>query len=171
MGPIMHISHILLLFTLLLPSHLLAAPHDDFLRQWIDNPKTQQKVFWFTGQHKQAAINILGHPYPRLAVPYWQQGHRTVWILQEKGKDEFFTAGIVIEKGRVIATRILEFKEPRGWEIKDPDYLRQYQGIELIDDQRLSRPIDGITGATLSVRGLKRLVRLALYLHQQVTRP
>ncbi|SIO10236.1 FMN-binding domain-containing protein [Sulfurivirga caldicuralii] len=162
---------ILLTLGLCVSAGATAGQYDDFLQQWIDAPERHQKVFWFTGKHKQAAIRILGHPYPRLAVPYWQQGSRTVWILQEKGKDEYFIAGIVIENGRVITTRILEFKEPRGWEIMDPGYLRQYRGIELTDDQRLSRTIDGITGATLSVRGLKRLVRLALYLHRQVIRP
>ena len=160
---------ILLLIGLSLPAQALAEAYDTFIRQWIDVPAQSKKVFWFTGPSKTATTRILGHPYPRLAIPYWQQGRRSLWILQEKGKDDYFTACIVIENDAVVSTRILTFREPRGWEIKDPNYLKQYHGIQLTSQHQLSRPIDGITGATLSVRGLKRLVRLALYLHSQVT--
>ncbi|MCP4949490.1 MAG: FMN-binding protein [Aestuariibacter sp.] len=33
---------------------------------------------------------------------------------------------------------------------------------------KLDRQIDGITGATLSVRAVTRLARMALYLHSQI---
>ena len=32
---------------------------------------------------------------------------------------------------------------------------------------KLSQPVDGITGATLSVRAVKKAATLALYLHRQ----
>jgi hypothetical protein len=63
--------------------------------------------------------------------------------------------------------RVLEFRESRGWEVRYPFFTDQFGGIGLRPDLQLDRPIDGISGATLSVRALKKLARLALYLTQQ----
>ena len=59
------------------------------------------------------------------------------------------------------------FRESRGWEVSYPFFTEQFQGIILTPEYELEQPIDGITGATLSVRALEKLARLSLYLHQQ----
>ncbi|WP_340679580.1 FMN-binding protein, partial [Paraglaciecola sp.] len=39
------------------------------------------------------------------------------------------------------------------------------------EELQLNQHVDGITGATLSVRALNKLARIALYLHQQSAEP
>jgi hypothetical protein len=51
--------------------------------------------------------------------------------------------------------------------VSRPFFTRQFVGAKLAGG-RLERDIDGIVGATLSVRALTRLSAAALYLSQQV---
>lgn len=111
---------------------------------------------------------ILGHPYKTLRVRYWRAGEATIWVLDEVGKEEDITIGFVVRGAAIVDTDVLEFRETRGWEIRYPSFTRQFGGATLTDGDRLDRPIDGITGATLSVGAYQRLARLALVFDAQV---
>ena len=50
-------------------------------------------------------------------------------------------------------------------------FTRQFVGLTLqASNSQLSETIDGVTGATLSVKAVKKSARFALLLHQLVTR-
>lgn len=121
---------------------------------------------WLTNSIKQHATEILGHAPGTLRVRYWGQDQRTAWILEEIGKDKPITVGIVVNRGRIERVKVLIFRESRGWEVRHGFFTDQFKNAGLQSDQQLDRPIDGISGATLSVRALTKLTRLALYLHQ-----
>lgn len=126
---------------------------------------------WLSGELRKAAAGIIGHDYPAARLRYWRAGARTAWVLDEIGKELPITVGISIDAGRVRAVRVLTYRESRGWEVKSPAFTAQFDGARLLPDYRLDRGIDGISGATLSVRALTRLTRLALLLHGQVSAP
>jgi hypothetical protein len=75
--------------------------------------------------------------------------------------------GLVVNADGLELIRVLAFRESRGWEVRYPFFTDQFPGTRLTTDNKLDRNIDGISGATLSVRALEKLARLALYLHQQ----
>ncbi len=100
---------------------------------------------------------------------YWQHGNKTAWILEEIGKVEFITAGFVVEDGKITDVRVLTYRESRGGEVRYQSFVQQFKGAILKEDTFLDRPIDGISGATLSVWSMKRMARLALY-YDQLTR-
>ena len=77
----------------------------------------------------------------------------------------FLTTGIVIDRGAIETVRVLVFRESRGWEVKHAFFTDQFKQVRLVQAQRLNRRIDGITGATLSVRALKKVATAALLLH------
>jgi len=112
---------------------------------------------------------ILEHDYPAARVRYWRAGLRTVWVLDEVGKEMPITVGIAIERGAVQHVRVLVYRETRGWEVKSPAFTAQFTGTRLTAEQRLDRHIDGISGATLSVRALNKLARLALLFDRHIT--
>ncbi len=141
-----------------------------FLRQAFDGDPPPPKVLWLTGERRKQVSRILGHPPPKLRVRYWLRGQRSAWILEEIGKERPITVGIVIEDDRVVEVRVLVYRESRGHEVRHPFFTRQFEGARLKQGDKLDRRIDGISGATLSVRALKRLVRLALWLHREVSR-
>jgi hypothetical protein len=139
----------------------------DFLQEVFAAAPPAPRVLWLNGERKQTAAAILGHPYPGLRIRYWRKGGRTAWILEEIGKEKPITTGLVVGPAGMELLRVLDFRESRGWEVRYPFFTEQFTGIGLSEDRQLDRHIDGISGATLSVRALQKLARLALYLHQQ----
>ena len=140
---------------------------DDFLAEVFGGSPPQAAVVWLRGEVKATAAAILGHDYPALRIRYWGKGKRTAWILEEIGKEKPITVGLVVDDNTLRSIRVLEFRESRGWEVRHGFFTDQFSGARLTGGQELDRSIDGISGATLSVRALEKLARLALYLHSQ----
>jgi hypothetical protein len=140
---------------------------EEFLVEVFAGSPPPPKVLWLKGEVKETAGEILGHGYPGIRVRYWGKDKRTAWILEETGKTQPITVGLVVDDNGLESIRVLAFRESRGWEVRYPFFTDQFSGIQLAADNELDRHIDGISGATLSVRALKKLARLALYLHQQ----
>ena len=126
------------------------------------------KAIFLTRDLQREVAAVMGHPYKALRIRYWRQADETIWVLDEIGKEEAITIGFVVAGGAIRDTEVLEFRESRGWEIRFPAFTRQFLGARLAAGDELDRPIDGITGATLSVGAYHRLARLALLLHQRV---
>lgn len=141
----------------------------EFINAAFAGDPPQPEKLWITGELRDKAEAILGHPPPVLRVSYWRRGLRTAWILDEIGKERPITAGFVIDKNRVDSVEVLIFRESRGGEIRHPFFTDQFAGIMLDNETLLTRTIDGISGATLSVNAIKKLTRLALLFHHQVT--
>ena len=78
---------------------------------------------------------------------------------------------MVIEDNKIEEIEVLAFRESRGWEIKHDFFTRQFQGAFIEQQQRLDRSIDGISGATLSVKAMTKVSRLVLYLAEYVENP
>ncbi len=126
------------------------------------------EMLWLTKAVQPGIKAILGRNYDGVRLRYWQRGNRTVWILEEIGKVKPITTGIVVEDGAIERLQVLVYRESHGWEVRHPFFTDQFQGVTLTDGTQLSEPIDGITGATLSVNALRKLGRLALYLDRTV---
>jgi hypothetical protein len=137
----------------------------DFLGEYL--PGCSQQALWLNAELKSEIERLVEHPYPGVRVRYCRQGERTAWILDEIGKTEPITSGIVVDRGRVERVRVLVFRESRGSEVHRGVFLRQYEDAGLREGNALDRPIDGITGATLSVYALNRQVKLALLLDRR----
>lgn len=153
---------------------------EDFLNQVFDNAPPETKTFWVTGERKTLTAKILQHPPSKLRQRYWQKGQRSVWIMDEIGKEKPITVGIVVNDQQIEQVKVLSFRESRGWEVRYPFFVKQYKGLSLTGpitgDNGLSKSIDNITGATLSVRAVNKVTRLALIYHtlanaKNVTQP
>ena len=140
---------------------------EEFLQEAFTNTTPNPGVIWLKGDVRDTSSAILGHPYPGLRIRYWGKDGRTAWILEEVGKVKPITVGLVVNDDGLEQIRVLAFRESRGWEVRYPFFTDQFTGIGLTDKHELDQTIDGISGATLSVRALKKLARLALYLHSQ----
>jgi len=158
-------------FLLLIPFVVLAkGPYqttEAFLNEVFDSAPPAAEVVWLRSEIKETTKEILGHAYPGIRVRYWGEAGRTAWILEEVGKTQPITVGLVVNEDGLESLRVLAFRESRGWEVRYPFFTDQFPGTRLTTGHELDRDIDGISGATLSVRALKKLARLALYLHQQ----
>ncbi len=128
-------------------------------------------LLWLTGELKDGVRKILGHDMRRLRLRYWRQGDRSVWLLDEVGKEKPITFGVVVDSGRIERLRVLAYRESRGWQIREAFFTDQFAGATLASDEQLDRPIDNISGATISVRAAERIARLALFLDRSTRGP
>lgn len=160
---------ILLLITIALPSWSrgIYQKPTDFLAETFQKNIPKAEVIWLSGDVRDAATEILTHKPQSLRVRYWANKEKSVWILDEIGKTEPITVGFIIHDNKITRVKVLIFRESRGSEVRHDFFTRQFNAATLTQQNNLDRHIDGITGATLSVRALTRLSRLALYLNQQ----
>jgi len=138
----------------------------EFLASVFDGDQPDAEAMWLSGNTRDTAEAILGHAYNGARIRYWQRDDKTAWILEEIGKHEPITTGYVVEGGEIERVKVLIYRESRGWEVRQDFFVEQFEGATLTGEgYELDRSIHGISGATLSVRALTKLARLALYLH------
>jgi len=86
-------------------------------------------------------------------------------IDEEKGEHEPITfATRLSSRGVVEAMEIMVYREPRGEEVRDPRFRKQFQGKTCQDPLRLNQDIDAVSGATISSASLTVGVRRAAIL-------
>jgi len=136
---------------------------EQFLAEVFGNEVSKPQALWLNKETAKQVEKILGHAPHQTRQRYWKTGNSSAWILEEIGKEEPITAGFVVTDGKIAQARILTYRESRGWEVRYPAFLKQFQGAQLQADDHLNQHVDGISGATLSVNAMVRMARLALY--------
>lgn len=127
------------------------------------------KVLWLGAEDKKIVADILSHKYNRMRVRYWQEGADSVWVLDEIGKEKPITIAVHIHEKAIKQLKVLTFRETRGDEVRHDFFSAQFNDAMLTQRNMLSKHVDGITGATLSVRATTKVARLALWLNTKVT--
>ena len=135
---------------------------EEFLTEAFQGREYQPQILWITPELRSAIETALDRTYPGLRIRYWGNGSRSAWMLEQIGKERLITSGFVTERGQIVAARVLTYRESRGGEIGYASFRNQFLGAHLDEEQKLDEHIDGITGATLSVRSMKRMAVAAL---------
>lgn len=152
---------------LLLQAATVYETQADFLNRAFSGSPPGPGVIWLSGETKTTVRDLLGHDYPALRLRYWCQAPRSAWVLEEVGKEQPITVGIIVDNSYIKNLKVLTYRENRGGEVVSAAFTDQFNQVSLDEDTRLNTKIDGISGATLSVRALTRLANLALYLHSE----
>lgn len=140
-----------------------------FVASAFEHGVPDQQVLWIKGELRERLGDVLGHAPGFMRVRYWRKNGRSVFILDEIGKEMPITTGFIIQDGALDRVKVLIFRESRGWEVKYPFFSDQFAGASLNRDKGgLDRPIDGISGATLSVRAVRRMAESALVLEKYI---
>ena len=158
------------LVLLLCPQYILATEYlspQNFVAQSFEKPP-RLRTLWLNEEHQLLAKRTLGHAYRGLRVRYWQYDTKTAWILDEIGKEKPITIGVVLDSNKIEKITILAFRESRGGEVRHPFFTHQFSGLFLKDNAELSDRIDGISGATMSVRAVSNVSRFALALAESL---
>ena len=143
---------------------------DAFVEKAFLGDTPESKVLWITADVRARLEDILDRSYPGLRVRYWAHDTRTAWVLEQIGKERPITAGFVVDDGRVLFTEVLTYRESRGGEIRYQSFRDQFVGVSY-NKKGLDKHIDGITGATLSVRSMKQMAEAALHMARFVDHP
>jgi len=142
---------------------------DAFISESLEGVAPKAKVLWLNKEDKATVAEILQHKYNRMRIRYWQMNDQTVWVLNEIGKEKPITIGVHVRQNRIAHFKVLTFRESRGDEVRHEFFSQQFINATLNKDNKLSQNVDGITGATLSVRATTKVARLALWLNAKVT--
>jgi len=140
----------------------------DFIKEVFDNDPPKADVLWLNKDLKEQIVKILDHKYKGLRIRYWQQDERSAWVLEEIGKEKLITVGIVINKQKIEQVKVLVFRESRGWEVRHDFFTDQFKQAGIKENNQLDKTIDNISGATLSVRAIRKLATIALLLDSQL---
>jgi hypothetical protein len=141
---------------------------EDFLAEVFANAVPKPEIVWPDKSLSEEITKILGHKYKSLRIRYWKKDNRSAWVLEEIGKEKPITTGFVINNQKIERVRVLIFRESRGWEVRHTFFTEQFDDASLKQNMELDRSIDNISGATLSVRAVTKLARLALLLDRHV---
>jgi hypothetical protein len=162
------ILSLLMVPAVLLPATVFPASvyetQPEFLDRAFSGSPPEPAMLWLSGDRKSGVRQLLGHDYPALRLRYWCRDRRSAWVLEEIGKDLPITVGIIIDRGTIRDLRVLTYRESRGGEVATPAFTDQFIDASL-DGGKLNVPIDGISGATLSVQALTKLAAVALFLN------
>lgn len=150
------------------PGNAAGDARSAFLDSAFSDGVPEVQTLWLTEDRRAAMQDRLGAAMDALRVRFWRKGARTAWVLEEIGKEEPITAGIVVDNGHIAAIDVLVYRESRGGEVRLPYFREQFIDAMLTGDGTLTKGIDGISGATLSVRAMKAMARRALLLHEMV---
>ncbi len=134
------------------------------------NITPESKRLTLSGDLGREVKAILGHRYKKIRVPYWQEECRSAWILEEIGKERYITTGFIVNSQGLEKVKVLIFRESRGWEVKHDFFGEQFIHAKLAKKNRLDKNIDNISGATMSVDAVTNISRMALLLHNHVTK-
>jgi len=157
------------LFSVMLSSMVAAKGQYVTLPQALERTftiKLSPKYLWLNKEQKKSAAQVLQRKYSKARVKYWQQGNKRLWVINEIGKELPITFLVVTDAGVIQDIDVMQFRESRGDEIRMKVFRQQFDQAQLNNDQKLSKHIDGISGATYSVRAMKKVARLALLFDQ-----
>jgi len=144
-------------------------PPEVFIEEAFAGSPPDPQVLWIDDTVRQALAEVLPNTPRMLRVRYWRRDQRTAWILERIGKHDPITTGVIVDAGKVAKIKVLIYREPRGWEVRQKFFTDQFTGARLTGSRdQLDRRIDGISGATLSVRALTNIAETALVLHDAV---
>ena len=140
---------------------------EEFIQESFSGNMPERTSIWIDDEMRMIINNIMDRATSMLKVNYWEQDNRTAWILEEIGKVKPITAGFVINNNHIERMKVLIYRESHGWEVKHNFFTDQFKGIALENNNKLTQPIDNISGATMSVDALRNLGKLALFLHNR----
>ncbi|WP_111655458.1 FMN-binding protein [Isoalcanivorax indicus] len=150
--------------------HIRYMSQDEFLSWAFPEASPRMQFVMMNAGLRDEAAHIMQRRVSVARQRYWQADDRTAWIMEEIGKEYPITMGFVVGPEGIEHVRILVYREPRGGEVHERFFTRQFEGAVLANGNRLDRPIDNITGATLSVDAVTRVARLVLRLHEEAMR-
>ncbi len=139
---------------------------EQFLQQQFNHQPPKPARLWVKAEMQANISQILNRPAKKLNYRYWQAQGKTIWLLDEIGKERDITTAVVIKNQQIAAIKVIVYRESRGGEVQVSWFNEQFVGAQ--NGANWQREIDSISGATLSVNAMKKQAELALYLSQQL---
>ena len=135
-----------------------------------ESTSSTRKVLHLSDTELATLVKELGRrvevrDYPYLEVRADQKDVGDIFILDVLGQTLPITFAVGVEpRGAVRDIQVMVYREPRGDEVREDRFRRQFRGKRLADPIALGRDVDAISGATISSRSATYATRKALAL-------
>ena len=141
----------------------------DYVKSFFGGETPKKATVWVIGDLRDDINQVInGADNTPVRYRYWRKENRTLWVLDSIARTMPITAGVVVEDGKIEDISVLTYRESRGHEVQNRIHRAQYYGATITEKNTLDKPINGISGSTLSVNSMKRMARIALLLHNNV---
>ena len=153
------------------PAERVYVKTSDYVKGHFNGETPKKKAtIWVIGDLRDDINEVLnGADSTPVRYRYWRKDNKTLWMLNSVARTMPITAGVVVEDGKIVDITVMTYRESRGHEVQSRHHRVQYVGASITSDNNLTNSIDGISGSTLSVNSMKRMARMALLLHNDVT--
>jgi Na+-translocating ferredoxin:NAD+ oxidoreductase RnfG subunit len=150
---------------------LAAITTSAFATTYLSVEQAQQAIFPgatfteaflnLTEAQKQQIEQKAGVPVVRRDLKAWRVSSGGVFMVDEViGKHDFITYAVgFTPDGAVKQVEILDYRESYGYEVRNPNWRRQFVGKTTADPLKIDQDIRNISGATLSSRHVTEGVR------------
>ncbi len=151
------------------PAERVYNKTSDYVKSFFDGETPKKETVWVIGDLRDNINQVInGADSTPVRYRYWRKDNRTLWVLDSVARTMPITAGVVVEDGKILDISVLTYRETRGHEVQNRVHRAQYYGASITGKNTLDKPINGISGSTLSVNSMKRMARIALLLHNDV---
>jgi len=168
-----------------LPPLLAAASTVCIAETYLSTEQAQQALFPEAMSFEKVPLTLTPHqrktiskisntrtPLPTDRIWEARTGDRRLgyFIVDEVyGKHEFITYAAAIDAdGSLLGIEIMDYRESKGGEVRDPAWRRQFIGKRNGDAFKLDKDITNISGATMSCKHLADGAKRLLALHEQI---
>ena len=166
-----------------LPVAAVCAPAAAHATQYLTVEQAQHAIFPRADRFTEIAVRLSAEDRKRIGASAgvgMPRGEPRAWralagdaalgaflVDEVIGKHERITYAVgIAPDGSVRGVEILDYRESRGGEVRDPRWRAQFAGKRASDPLRVGEDIQNITGATLSSRHITEGVRRLLALYQ-----
>ena len=143
---------------------------DSYLKGVFGKSVPVPKAVWIMGDLKETIKQATNGSTVKLREKYWSDGDNLVLVLEQIGKTELITTAWHLKDNKVVNTKVLMYRESRGGEVANSFFTKLFKGLGLSNDHDLDSHVDGISGATLSVRAMKKMAKQALLLSEHLNK-
>lgn len=167
------------------PLAVVCAPIGAHATQYLTVEQAQHALFpqaerfvaspvALSDEQRSRIAELTGVRSSRGEQPVWrvQRGQTLLgyFIVDEViGKHDLITYAVGIDSaGKARGVEILDYRESRGGEVRDPRWRAQFTGKRAGDTLRIGQDIQNLSGATLSSRHITDGVRRLLALYEVV---
>ncbi len=153
---------IILLTSILIASDIKIACEEHLFNLYSENTDIRMHIFKLDKQMKKKVENIVKQRFYKDKLYYWtitQDDSTKAYAFLDNviGKSMPITFMVILNiDGEIINANVMKYREAYGSEVGNSGWLQQFINFNKNSDYNIGKDIDGISGATISVKSMSK---------------
>ena len=174
----MKVSILIILTSFLVAGDIKITCEEHLFNLYPDNRDIRMHIFQLDEQIKNKVENIVKQRFYKDKLYYWTitEGDSTkayAFLDNVIGKSMPITFMVILNlDGEIANVNVIKYREAYGSEIGSKSWLQQFINFNNNSDYNIGKDIDGISGATISVKsiskGMKKITTLYPLIQSQL---